>query len=168
MKRTDADGPSTHEAFARLAGPYLHAAHMDEMQAYVQHGDTSTYAHSVAVSYYSLALARTLRIRCDEQSLVRGALLHDYFLYDWHDHDAAPDSWHGFTHPRHALDNAMRDFQLTAVERDLIIHHMFPLVPAPPRTREGAIVSAVDKACSLYEVFARDTYAHLVERKALA
>ena len=156
------------ERFDELAGPIVHAARMDEMSTYTQHGNTSTLAHSVAVAYYSLAFARKLHIHCDERSLVRGALLHDYFLYDWHDHDAAPDSWHGFTHPRHALDNAERDFDLDDVERDLIVHHMFPLVPAPPRTREGLIVSLVDKVCSTYEVFGRHTYAALLAREAIA
>lgn len=159
---------SVRETFYDIARPTLHAARMDEMQAYVQHGDTSTYAHCVAVAFYSLALARALHMRCDEESLVRGALLHDYFLYDWHDHDAAPDSWHGFTHPRHALENAERDFSLTDVERDVIAHHMFPLVPIPPHTREGLVVSIVDKACSTYEVFGRHTYAGLAVTEAIA
>ena len=69
------------------------------MAGYVQHGQTTTLEHVAAVAYLSLALVRTLGIRCDERALVRGALLHDYYLYDWHDHNAAPDAWHGFTHP---------------------------------------------------------------------
>lgn len=154
--------------FEELASPVLSGSRMAEEAAYVQHGDTSTLSHSIAVAYYSLAFARAFRVRCDERSLVEGALLHDYFLYDWHDHETAPDSWHGFTHPRHALDNAERDFRLTEVERDLIVHHMFPLVPVPPRHREGAIVCLVDKACSLYEVFARDTYRRLAPFERVA
>ena len=103
---------------------------------------------------------RTLGIRCDERALVRGALLHDYYLYDWHDHNAAPDAWHGFTHPRHALRNAEADFpDLTPLERDIIAHHMFPLVPSPPRHVEALVVSLVDKACSTVEVFARRPWA---------
>jgi uncharacterized protein len=90
---------------------------------------------------------------------VRGALLHDYFLYDWHDH--APDRWHGFTHPRRALENASRDFALNGIERDLIAHHMFPFVPAPPRHREGWVVTLADKYCTLREVFMRRPYAPL-------
>ncbi len=45
----------------------------------------------------------------------------------------APDNWHGFTHPRHALDNAREDFpDLTPVEEDIILcflWFLFHLIP---------------------------------------
>ena len=146
--------------YEKLAAPTLAAPRVRLMAGYVQHGQTSTLEHVAAVAYLSLALVRRLGLRCDESALVRGALLHDYYLYDWHDHDAAPDAWHGFTHPRHALRNAERDFpDLTDLERDIISHHMFPLVPSPPRHVEALVVSLVDKACSTVEVFARQPWA---------
>ena len=146
--------------YEKLAAPTLAAPRVRLMAGYVQHGQTSTLEHGAAVAYLSLALVRRLGLRCDESALVRGALLHDYYLYDWHDHDAAPDAWHGFTHPRHALRNAERDFpDLTDLERDIISHHMFPLVPSPPRHVEALVVSLVDKACSTVEVFARQPWA---------
>ena len=49
-----------------------------------QHGSTSVYQHSINVAYLSLWLAGRLPLRTDRGALVRGALLHDYFLYDWH------------------------------------------------------------------------------------
>lgn len=58
--------------------------------AFVQHGDTSCLLHCVAVAYYSAAILDLLRIRYDRRALVRGALLHDFFLYDWHNHSRAP------------------------------------------------------------------------------
>ena len=139
---------------------------MDDMNGFIQHGQTTTYQHSIAVAYYSLRLVRAMGIRCDERSLVRGCLLHDYFLYDWHDATQAPDRWHGFTHPHHALVNAERDFSLNDTERDLIEHHMFPLVPLPPTCREGWIATLVDKACSLREVFAKNPYKDLCPKEA--
>ena len=51
---------------------------------FVQHGRTSVYRHSVRVAWTSLRLARFLGWRIDAAALVRAALLHDYFLYDWH------------------------------------------------------------------------------------
>ena len=56
-----------------------------EEQNAMQHGSTSVYEHSVNVAYKSLLLAENFRLPVDKQSLVRGALLHDYFLYDWHE-----------------------------------------------------------------------------------
>lgn len=127
---------------------------------FIQHGDTSTLWHSIAVAYYSLWLARRLRLACRWKSLVSGALLHDYFLYDWH--IPAPDHrFHGFTHPRAALRNAQRDWQLDAVQQNIIIRHMFPLTPVPPLCREGLLVCLVDKGCSLAETFRRRRYQRL-------
>ena len=54
-----------------------------------------------------------------ERELVRGALLHDYFLYDWHTRKSAKGlkELHGFSHPETALRNAGRDYRLTPCER---------------------------------------------------
>ena len=95
-----------------------------------------------------------LRLRVDERALVRGALLHDYFLYDWHDPDPS-HRWHGFFHPQTALKNAERDFSVGDTERDMIAHHMFPLVPRPPRCRESALLCLADKLCALRETLRR-------------
>ncbi|MCD8020363.1 MAG: HDIG domain-containing protein [Clostridiales bacterium] len=46
----------------------------------MQHGTTSVYEHSLHVAETSLAAATFLHLQIDQQALVRGALLHDYFL----------------------------------------------------------------------------------------
>ena len=74
-------------------------------KSYIQHGSTSVYEHSVKVAYTSLYFARRFRLNIDEKSLIRGALLHDYFLYDWHEKDKS-HRLHGFYHPSTALRNA--------------------------------------------------------------
>lgn len=86
-------------------------------------------------------------------SLLRGALLHDYFLYDWHDPDPS-HRLHGFRHPFFALARAEEDFELTPRERNIIVRHMFPLVPVPPTCREAWIVCLADKWCALCETVA--------------
>lgn len=118
-----------------------------ESTKYMQHGKTSVFRHSVSVAYTSFWLAEKWRIKVDNKALIRGALLHDYFLYDWHEKDDA-HKWHGFHHARKALENAMKDFELTEVEQDLIERHMFPLNPTPPRHREAWLVCLADKICS--------------------
>ena len=95
--------------------------------------------------------------------MVRGALLHDYFLYDAQDGDPA-HKWHWTRHPGIAAENAKREMPLTAIEEDTIRCHMFPLTVKPSKYREGVVVSLVDKACSVYEFFSRRTpYAKLQE-----
>ena len=67
------------------------ASRLGQEAAYVQHGATRCLLHSVAVAYYCDCLARRLGpLRFRRLPLLRGALLHDYFLYDWHDPDPAP------------------------------------------------------------------------------
>ena len=141
----------------RHLSPLLTGSRLWLSDAAIQHGDTSVLLHCLAVAYFSLKLVRLLRLRCDKKSLVRGALLHDYFLYDWHKPDPS-QKLHGFHHPRRALCNAQSDVSLNQTEADIIVHHMFPLTPAPPRSREALVVCMVDKGCGLYETFRRNTY----------
>ena len=120
----------------------------------IQHGSVTVYDHVCAVARASLAAADALArvgVRVDRAALTRGALLHDYFLYDWHEKEA----WHrlhGLRHPFFALENAERDFpDLSARERNIIQRHMFPLVVLPPTCREAWIVCLADKAVALRE-----------------
>lgn len=117
---------------------------------YMQHGSTTIFEHSVHVAYTSLQMKRKLHIKADETSLVRGALLHDYFLYDWHI-KGDRRSLHGFAHPQKALENAREDFALNAIEENIIARHMFPLTLLPPTCREAWIVCLTDKYCALGE-----------------
>ena len=118
---------------------------------FIQHGRISVYSHCLSVAIMSVRIANILHINTDYTSLIRGALLHDYFLYDWHDNPDGRHNLHGFTHPSKALRNALEDFELTHKERDIIKHHMFPLVPVPPKCREAWIVCTADKICALQE-----------------
>lgn len=130
----------------------LQSAGMEQEKGYIQHRAVSCYLHSFFVAYMSVWLAKRFRIRVHLRSLVRGALLHDYFLYDWHIKDPNRKA-HGFSHAAAALQNAERDFALNAVERDVIARHMFPLNLTPPRYRESILVCIADKICAVYETF---------------
>ena len=127
---------------------------MKSEKEYIQHGVFSVYDHSVLVALFCLFIAGNLKIRADRRALVRGALLHDYFLYDWH----IPDSergLHGFTHARCALKNAERDFKIGEIEKNMISAHMFPLNFTMPRYRESIILCVADKMCAVDETFHR-------------
>ena len=117
---------------------------MHEGKGFRHHGDINVYKHTITVVCISLILAEKLRIKVDERALVRGALLHDYYLYDWHI-DEDWHKWHGFRHPRFALENAKRDFGIGEIEADIIARHMFPLTLHPPKYKESWIVCIADK-----------------------
>lgn len=135
----------------------LKAEGFQKSQNSIQHGDVSVREHSICVASCALAISRRLPIRFEERELVRGALLHDYFLYDWHDKKVGLQEilrfheMHGFTHPGIALENAKAEFTLSKREEDIIKKHMWPLTIIPPACREAWVVTVADKYCSLLE-----------------
>lgn len=123
-----------------------------KMQNYVHHGDTTCLKHCVHVSYCSFLFAKRHGMDC--RSIARASLVHDLFLYDWHTHaKLTNDHFHGFTHPKTALRNAVRTFSLNQREQNIILRHMWPLTPIPPKYREGFVVMMMDKYCGIMEVF---------------
>lgn len=128
----------------------LASERMKEEKNYLQHGSVSVFEHSVNVACTCVMLSHRLSIAVNERAVVRGALLHDYFLYDWHDPDPS-HRLHGFSHPRTALTNAARDFSLNDIEKDMILKHMFPLTLMPPRYRESFLICIADKLCAVCE-----------------
>ncbi len=140
------------EAVRQQGRDILSSPNYRNTRAHIQHGDMTVRRHTMDVARYSLFISQKLRIHCDEQALIRGALLHDYFLYDWHDKEHVNIArLHGFRHPGIALNNAEKEYQLTARERDIIKKHMWPLTITPPTCKEAWIVTMADKYCSLLE-----------------
>lgn len=121
------------------------------MKSLRQHGTTSTYQHCLNVAYASVWLASLLPIRVDLESLVQGAMLHDFYLYDWHDHDPE-HRWHGFYHPKRALCQSLRYVALSERSQNIILAHMWPLtLRSIPLYREAWLVCLADKGCALVE-----------------
>lgn len=133
-------------------GDILKSERMATEKDFIQHGNISCYDHSLNVAKKSLIIAGFLLIfiKINEKSLIRGALLHDYFLYDWH---KSEHRLHGFFHAKRALKNAESDFKLNDIEKNIIKRHMFPLNICPPKYRESWIVCLADKLCAVEEFF---------------
>lgn len=147
------------ERIEQYASDILESKNFLSSEQYMQHGSISVKRHCMSVAEHSLMIEEKLMplgFRCQEREMVRGALLHDYFLYDWHD-KYSHERLHGFHHPHVALVNASREYPLSARERDIIEKHMWPLTFRMPRCREAWIVTAADKYCSLREtLFCRE------------
>lgn len=127
---------------------------LEKEKLYMQHGSTTVYEHSLHVAMLSVRMAERMHFAVHYESLIRGALLHDYFLYDWHEKDAS-HRLHGFFHPGKSLHNATRDYKLNHIEKNIILRHMFPLTPIPPYYMEAWIVCAADKCCATAETLER-------------
>ncbi|HEX3040255.1 MAG TPA: HD domain-containing protein [Caproiciproducens sp.] len=150
--------------FQNCASELLKCGDVQLMSNFIQHANVSTLEHSVSVAYYSYLACRKLNLDVDYRNMIRGALLHDFFLYDWH-LKSDRKGLHGFTHPKTALENAEEHFSLNDMERDIIIKHMWPLTLTPPKYREALIVSLSDKFCSLIETLR--IYPGIISRSAV-
>ena len=145
----------TIREMCELGRDVLESRDMQALRTFHQHGVISRYEHCLSVCYIALRLADKWHVDVDRRSMVRGALLHDFFLYDWHDSDPS-HRLHGFRHPGWALRNAERTFHLNRIERNVIHRHMFPLTPIPPRFREGLLVCLADKLCAISETVSQN------------
>lgn len=110
------------------------------MSKYRHHANISCLDHSLAVAELTFKTAK--RRGFDYISATRGALLHDFYLYDWH---SSSPGLHGFKHPNISLGNAERYFDLNRVERNAVVRHMWPLTPIPPKYPESLLVCLADK-----------------------
>ena len=148
-------------AFLREIEGLLALPQVQQMRSFPQHGTTNCLYHCLYVAYLCYRISRRLHLHAHQ--MARAALLHDLFLYDWH--DPSHPRWHGLHHPRYALENAQRLVPLTAREKNTILRHMWPLTPVPPRYAEGLILVLIDKYCTLLETF---RFAKKYERLAAA
>ena len=103
----------------------LHSENFRKTQEYIQHGSMTVHNHCMDVARCSLIINKKLGLNCNKHDLIRGALLHDYFLYDWHDKEYLSQRrrLHGFRHP----------------------------MTVPPTCGEAWVVTAADKYCSFRE-----------------
>ena len=148
--------------FLKCVGDLMRSEDVRSMARFHQHADISTLEHSFSVAYVSFWVCESFHLSVDRRSLIRGAMLHDFFLYDWHT-GGGGKGLHGFTHPKAALRNAEARFPLTDRERDIIVKHMWPLTPAFPKYGESYLVSIADKYCSFLETVRRRPVVRLAQ-----
>ena len=135
--------------FVDLTRELLDSEQVRMMGRWKHHGPVTTLDHSLFVAFSTYRVARMLRL--DVQAAVRGALLHDLYLYDSRDKSAHPGN-QCFDHPRFAARNAAALTPLTDKERNIILSHMWPLGGALPRSLEAWMVDLVDTVCAGLEM----------------
>lgn len=124
---------------------------VQKMTEFIQHGSVSTYEHCNRVAFYSYVVAKKLNISVDYRTLLLGAFLHDFYLYDWHNSEEC-EEMHGFRHPKIASKNAKKEFDLTKKQIQIIESHMWPLtITQIPKSKEAIIVCMVDKYSATIE-----------------
>jgi len=138
------------EQFESFAKEILDSEIFGQNKSYTQHGGISIYEHCHSVARLSFSMGELFRVK-DKKSLVRSALLHDFFLYDWH----VPEkmwSLHGWTHPAAAAENGKKYFDINEKEYSMIRTHMWPYTLFHiPLHGEGWIICIADKLVSAWE-----------------
>ena len=140
--------------FYSMIGDILRSPRFRSMKRYRHHVRSNAYEHSLKVAYLCYCHHKRFGGRIPIEEFVRGALLHDYYLYDCHDPRRSYRG-HLAKHPAQAWRNAVRDYpKLTETQRDMIRHHMFPISPfCPPRTAAGWLVCFYDKVAAVSDRF---------------
>lgn len=138
-----------------ILAPLLADERVLAMKNYIQHGTVNTFDHCLSVAYACYDHVCRHGSRVDLPTLLRAAMLHDYYLYDWHQPGDGSHHWHGFRHPRRARNNACRDFSLDRKAASAIDTHMWPLTFwRLPRSREAWVLTWMDKRVSFAETLA--------------
>ncbi len=142
-----------YEEFMKLAEPIIETPAYQRLKQYIQHGNVTTYQHCMDVAWKAFRMNRRLHMGADEQDLVTACLLHDYYLYDWHDHG---DHLHGYHHPAIAAQCAREDFHVSEDVQKAIRSHMWPLTLSKlPSGKIAWLLTMSDKICSANETMFR-------------
>ncbi len=136
--------------FQEIIKDIINNPEVQKMKNYKVHGDTSCYAHCYSVSYYCYLACKKRKL--DYKSAARGAMLHDFYLYDWRVKNSHIRP-HAFTHPFTAYQNAKKQFKLNWTEKEMILTHMWPITFFTiPLCYEGWLLTFIDKKCAFYEL----------------
>mgnify|MGYP002858402837 CR=1 FL=1 len=121
----------------------------------IQHHRDTRLNHSIKVSYRSYKLARYLKL--NYKSVARAGLLHDFYFEQVSEQEKVKDKVYLLLdkHPQDAIQNSLKYFELSDMEKDIIRTHMFPFDIKIPRYFESWLVSVVDKAVSVKETYYR-------------
>ena len=142
---------ANHSEFALIIQEILENETVQKMKLYIHHYNTTCFDHCIHVAYASYWIAKKRRL--DYVSAARAGMLHDLFLYDWHEKQPDTKGFHAFTHAKTAFGNANKLFHLNPIEKDAILKHMWPVTFSFPRYQESYIITLADKYAALRESF---------------
>lgn len=137
--------------YLNLVGDLLANVKFRQLDDITHHHYTTRLKHSIYVSYVSYKIAK--RLKLNVRSIARAGLLHDFFLEDRQAIAAMNQGSHNAVHPKLALNNARQITEVSPLEEDIILKHMFLCaLCGVPRYQESIVVTCVDKYCALMEV----------------
>ncbi|GEK28336.1 HD domain-containing protein [Furfurilactobacillus siliginis] len=138
----------TDSEYVALVSDLLARPEVQHLADFTQHHNNTRLDHSLSVSFDSYKIAK--RRGWNYQAVARAGLLHDLFYYDWRTTKFDLGT-HAFIHPRVSLRNAEKLTELSDMEKDIILKHMFGLTMALPKYKESLLVSMVDDYEAVHE-----------------
>lgn len=134
-----------NKEFNDICRDILELQEFDKLKDCTHHG-IDRHNHCMRVSYYTYLITKKLHLNYIPAT--RAALLHDFFIDE-------VKNMNGLRrlqkHPYYALKNSKKYFELSKLEENTIITHMFPVTIRPPRYLESFLVDLIDDVASIYE-----------------
>lgn len=122
---------------------FLHDERILKMKEIPMHRGSNCFLHSFRVA--RLCIKRAQRHKhVNYEVLLVGAILHDYYLYDWRKNRELRKK-HGRNHPMIAARKAKEDFGISDEVSKIIETHMWPInFKKFPKTKEARILMNAD------------------------
>lgn len=133
------------DEFCNIINPYVQNQEFRLLKNCKHHG-IDRYSHSLRVAYYTYCVTKKISRRYVDATVA--ALLHDFFIDEVRLENALDRL---LLHPIIAAQNSKRLFDINDFQENIIVRHMFPITPIPPKTWEGWIVDFLDDVASVYE-----------------
>lgn len=137
--------------YMALVEDLLEDENLLKLDEITHHHYTTRLIHSIYVSYVSYKIAS--RFNLNVRAVASAGILHDFFHEGREEIAALKQGSHNFVHPKLAVKNAETLTELSELEKDIILKHMFLTTRTGlPRYKESMIVTCVDKYCAISEV----------------
>jgi len=139
------------DKYIELTGDLLRHPDVQAMKTYNHHREVTTHFHSMYVSYTVMKMCEALH-PSEEREIVRAALLHDFYLYEWY--TEKHEEKHIWYHPKQSVKNIEARFgKLSDMQRNMILAHMFPMSYETPSSLGAWLLTAADKRCATNDYF---------------
>jgi uncharacterized protein len=133
-----------------FAGDILTHPEFIGMGQFYSHKYEIRLKHLMNVAHYAVKMTRLLR--CDVETTVRAALLHDFYPYQRYKKDIRYVK-HLKTHSAESLTNALNYFPLSTEVCEIILRHHWPFTRGKPKHVEAFSVIVADWFAATVETF---------------
>ena len=132
-------------SFEDIIEPIVSLEDYQKLKSIAHHGLTR-YDHCIRVAQGAYKVSKLLHL--DYVKVTEAAMLHDFFIDEVKEMGSVKRLQE---HPKYALQNAKKYFELTPMQEDVILTHMFPVTITPPKYIESWIVDIIDDVVAVYE-----------------